>query len=209
MIFIFTYKLKYIKLDFLDKAYSYNFEGITNEVYQFRFISVGTQEITKIVSISPINKNLNWYSVGFGNLENHENTISVNDLAEINNNDYDEVLATVFMCILHFFISNPNHTILFFGNTLHKHRLYKQKISSNIIILKQYLEISGGKIEQEIKIIEKRQTITRKGKEHERTIREKDLTSFGNSVEIKSIEKYNMSKTSDYQFVLFKLKKDL
>jgi hypothetical protein len=196
-------------LDFLDKAYSYNFEGITNEVYQFRFISVGIQEITKIVSISPIDKNLNWYSVGFGNLENHENTITVNDLAEINNNDYDEVLATVFMCILHFFISNPDHTILFFGNTLHKHRLYKQKISSNIIILKQYLEISGGKIEEEIKVIEKRQTITRKGKQHERTIREKDLTSFGNSIEIKSIEKYNKTKTADYQFVLFKLKKDI
>ena len=57
-------------MDFLDKAYNYNFEGITNEVYQFRFISMGIQEITKIVSISPIDKNLNWYSVGFGNLEN-------------------------------------------------------------------------------------------------------------------------------------------
>jgi len=196
-------------LDFLDKAYSYNFEGITNEVYQFRFISVGLHEITKIVSISPVNKNLNWYSVGFGNLENYENIISVNDLSEINNNDYDEVLATVFMCILHFFVSNPDPIILFFGNTLHKHRLYKQKISSNITILEQYLDISGGKIQEEIKIIEKKQTITRKGKKHERIIREKDLTSISNSIEIKSIEKYNQCKTSDYQFVLFKLKKDL
>ena len=194
-------------MDFLEKAYNYNFEGITNEVYQFRFISVGIQEITKIVSISPINKKLNWYSVGFGNLEHFQNTITVNDLAEINNNDYDEVLATVFMCILHFFISNPDHTILFFGNTLHKHRLYKQKISSNIIILKQYLEISGGKTEEQIKLIEKKQTVTRKGKEHQRTIWEKDLTSLSNSIEIKSIEKYNPTKTSDYQFVLFKLKK--
>ncbi|MGO4771813.1 hypothetical protein ACEN2I_09120 [Flavobacterium sp. W22_SRS_FK3] len=195
-------------MDFLDKAYSYNFEGITNEVYQFRFISVGIQEITKIVSISPINKNLNWYSVGFGNLENHEDTITVNDLAEINNNDYDEVLATVFMCILHFFISNPDHTILFFGNTLHKHRLYKQKISSNLIILKQYLDISGGKTEEEIKVIEKKQTIKRKGKAHERTVREKDLTSLSNSIEIRNIEKYNKTKTADYQFILLKLKKD-
>ncbi|WP_269236562.1 DUF6934 family protein [Flavobacterium flavigenum] len=196
-------------MDFLEKAYSYNFEGITNDVYQFRFISAGIQEITKIVSISPINKKLNWYSVGFGNLENHEDAITVNDLAEINNNDYDEVLATVFMCILHFFISNPDHTILFFGNTLHKHRLYKQKISSNINLLKQYLEISGGITEENIRLIEKKQTINRKGREHIRTIREKDLTSLNNSIEIKSIEKYNTSKTSDYQFVLFKLKKDL
>ncbi len=196
-------------MDFLEKAYNYNFEGITNEVYQFRFISMGIQEITKIVSISPINKNLNWYSVGFGNLESYENVITVNDLAGINNNDYDEVLATVFMCILHFFTSNPDHTILFFGNTLHKHRLYKQKISSNIIILKQYLEISGGKTEEKINIIEKKQTITKKGKEYERIIREKDLTSLSNSIEIKSIEKYDKNKTADYQFVLFKLKKDL
>ncbi|WP_163397792.1 DUF6934 family protein [Flavobacterium fluviatile] len=196
-------------MDFLDKAYSYNFEGIRNEVYQFRFISTGLQEITKIVSISPINKNLNWYSVGFGNLEKNENTISVNDLAEINNNDYDEVLATVFMCILHFFISNPDYTILFFGNTLHKHRLYKQKISSNLIILNQYLEISGGITEEQVTIIEKSQTITRKGKQHQRIIREKDLTALSNSIEIKRIEKYNAAKTADYQFVLFKLKKEL
>jgi hypothetical protein len=196
-------------LDFLDKAYSYNFEGITNEVYQFRFISVGIHVITKIVSIAPINKKLNWYSVGFGNLENHENTVTVNDFAEINNNDYDEVLATVFMCILHFFISNPDHTILFFGNTQHKHRLYKQKISSNLTILKQYLEISGGKTEAQINLIEKKQTVTRKGKQHQRTIREKDLASLPGSVEIKFIEKYNAAKTPDYQFVLFKLKKDL
>ncbi|MFB9109397.1 DUF6934 family protein [Flavobacterium gyeonganense] len=196
-------------MDFLEKAYSYNFEGITNDVYQFRFISAGIQEITKIVSISPVNKKLNWYSVGFGNLENHEDAITVNDLAEINNNDYDEVLATVFMCILHFFISNPDHTILFFGNTLHKHRLYKQKISSNINLLKQYLEISGGKTEEQIKLIEKKQTITRKGREHLRTIREKDLASLSNSIEIKSIEKYDTSKTSDYQFVLLKLKKNV
>lgn len=196
-------------MDFLEKAYSYNFEGITNEVYQFRFISEGKQEITKIVSIAPINKKLNWYSVGFGNLENHDNTITVNDFAEINNNDYDEVLATVFMCILHFFISNPDYTILFFGNTLHKHRLYKQKISSNINLLKQYLEISGGRTEEQIKFIEKKQTITRKGIERLRTIREKDLTSLRNSIEIKSIEKYDTSKTSDYQFVLLKLKKNV
>ncbi|MBZ4043764.1 DUF6934 family protein [Flavobacterium hibisci] len=196
-------------MDFLEKAYSYNFEGITNDVYQFRFISAGIQEITKIVSISPINKKLNWYSVGFGNLENHEDAITVNDLAEINNNDYDEVLATVFMCILHFFISNPDHTILFFGNTLHKHRLYKQKISSNINLLKQYMEISGGITEEDIKLIEKKQTINRKGRERLRTIREKDLTSLSNSIEIKSIEKYDTSKTSDYQFVLLKLKKNV
>ncbi|MEL1253405.1 hypothetical protein AAEO57_06450 [Flavobacterium sp. DGU38] len=196
-------------MDFLDKAYNYSFEGITNEVYQFRFISVGIQEITKIVSISPINKTLNWYSIGFGNLENHGNTVTVNDLSSINNNDYDEVLATVMMCILHFFVSNPDYTILFFGNTLHKHRLYKQKISSNIDSLIQYMEISGGKIKEEIRIIEKKQTILRKGKEHERIIRQKDLTSLSKGVNLKSIEKYNKDKTADYQFVLFKLKSGL
>ncbi|MDA6070854.1 hypothetical protein NJT12_14645 [Flavobacterium sp. AC] len=195
-------------MDFLEKAYNYNFEGITNEVYQFRFISTGIQEITKIVSISPVDKSHNWYNVGFGNLENNDGSVRVNDLAEINNNDYDEVLATVFMCILHFFNSNRDCTILFFGNTLHKHRLYKQKISSNISSLEQYLDISGGKIEEEITIIEKKQTITRKGKEHERTIREKDLTSLQKDIVVKQIEKYNKDKTADYQFVLFKLKND-
>ncbi|WP_394335247.1 DUF6934 family protein [Flavobacterium hercynium] len=169
-------------------------------------MSTGTQEITKIVSISPVDKSLNWYNVGFGNFENNGDVIVVNDLAETNNNDYDEVLSTVFMCILHFFNSNPDCTILFFGNTLHKHRLYKQKISSNISSLEQYLDISGGKIKEVITIIEKKQTIFRKEKKHERTIREKDLTSLKNDITVKHIEKYNKDKTADYQFVLFKLK---
>ncbi|HRB72299.1 MAG TPA: hypothetical protein PK776_10680 [Flavobacterium sp.] len=193
-------------MGFLEKAYSYSFEGITNGIYQFRVISDGTQQITKIVSITPVERNINWYNVGFGNLENEEDKVTVNDLSEVNNQDYDEVLVTVFSYILHFFYLSPDSTILFFGNTLHKHRLYKQKISFNIESLEQYLEISGGSIVEEIVIVEKEQTIVRKGKEHKRTIREKDSTLLSNGVTISSIEKYNKDKTSDYQFVLFKLK---
>ena len=194
-------------MDFLEKAYPYNFEGIINEVYQFRFISIGNQDVTKIVSIAPVEKNLNWYNVGFGNLEKNGDVVTVNDLSEINNNDYDEVLATVFMCILHFFNSNPDCTVIFFGNTFHKHKLYKQKISSNMESLEQYLDISGGKIIEEVGIIEKKQTVIRNGKPHERIVKEKDINSLNNGVNVKSIERYNKEKTAEYQFVLFNLKK--
>jgi len=195
-------------LKFLEKAYSYRFEGVKNEVYQFRFISEGAQQITKIVTIAPVGTNIDWYNVGFGNLENEGDEIIVNDFSEVNNQDYDEVLATVFGCILHFLYFNPDSVILFFGNTLHKHRLYKQKISFNIESLEQYLDISGGKIEEKIVVIEKEQTVVRKGKEHKRMIREKDITSLSNGVTVSTIEKYNKDKTSDYQFVLFKLKSE-
>lgn len=73
--------------------------------------------------------------------------------------------------------------------------------------MEQYLDISGGKIIEEVGIIEKKQTVIRNGKPHERIVKEKDINSLNNGVNVKSIERYNKEKTAEYQFVLFNLKK--
>ena len=157
-------------MDFLKQAYSLNFEGIGDDgVYKYRFISTGDEDIIKVISISPITGTNNWYNLGFGNLENVGGELVVNDTAEKNNNDYDKVLATVFMSALYFFQTRPDAVIAFFGNTVHKHRIYKQKISINLESLKENLSISGGFLNNTISIIEKEQVIIRNGKERKRT----------------------------------------
>lgn len=197
-------------MDFLEQAYSLNFEGIGDDgVYKYRFISPGAEDITKVISISPIAEMDNWYNLGFGNLENIDGTLVVNDTAEKNNNDYDNVLATVFMSALYFFQARPEAVIAFFGNTVHKHRMYKQKISIHLKSLKENLNISGGFLNNDINIIKKEQVVTRNGRQRKRTVKEKDIDSIiDDGIRIKCIEEYEMRNSKNYQFVLISLKKD-
>jgi len=194
-------------MDFLKRAYDYNFEGLKNNVYQFRFISLGDKEIVKIVSISPIPGKDNWYNLIFGNLESNGEADVINDQSEKNNNDYDEVLKTVFMCMLHFLKLKPNGIIAFFGNTGHKHTLYKWKISSYYDSLAEHLKIFGGEITRKVPIIEKEQTIILKnGKTRKRIIKIKSPSSITGNIGIKYIEKFNKDNNRRYHFVLIGLK---
>lgn len=195
-------------MEFLKQAYSLNFEGIGDDgVYKYRFISTGEEDITKVISISPISDTGNWYNLGFGNLENIGGELVVNDTAEKNNNDYDKVLATVFMAALYFFQAKPKAVIAFFGNTVHKHRIYKQKISINLKSLKENLSISGGFLNNTINIIERKQIVIRNGRERIRIIKEKDINSIiAKGIKINNIEEYKVKNSKDYQFVLIGLK---
>jgi len=195
-------------MEFLEKAYSFNFEGIGDDgVYKFRFISSGDEDITKVISISPINSVDNWYNLGFGNLEEKDGQSIVNDTAEKNNNDYDRVLATVFMSALYLFTLRPDAVIVFFGNTMHKHRIYKQKISANLESLTEDLKISGGFTNTTVDIIETEQTVIRNGKERIRVIKEKDMNSISKDIVVKGMEDYKVENSKTYQFVLIELKK--
>jgi len=194
-------------MEFLRGAYPLSFEGIQEGVYKYRFISEGDEDIVKVISISPISFKENWYNLGFGNLENNEGEVFVNDTSERNNNDFDRVLATVFMATLNLFSLRPNATVLFFGNTEHKHRIYKQKISANITALKEELKISGGVTNVKADIIETKQKITRNGRVRERVIKSKDLDSIPMNIQVEKIEDYKVSNSKAYQFVLIELKK--
>lgn len=105
-------------MEFLDDAYVYDFEGISkNGVYEYRFISIGKTEITKVVGFSPLSVGENIFNLGFGNLELIDGEHEINDNPDVNNADFEKVLSTVFKCVLHFLRINPIGTVLFFGNT--------------------------------------------------------------------------------------------
>lgn len=131
-------------MKFLKSRYAYAFEGVKDSIYRYRFISsVNGNDIIKIISLSP---NIDpWFNLAFGNLEYSSNGIPfVNDVSETNNNDFDKVLATVFSCLIHFLMLKPDARIVFFGNTEHKHVVYKRKIAANLTELQSLFIVQGG-----------------------------------------------------------------
>jgi len=193
-------------MDFINDIYSVSFEGIIKNVHQYRFIStVDSNDIIKIVSLSPIDGMAEWFNLGFGNLEkNDAGEFFVNDISEKNNIDFDKVLATVFSCLMQFLNNNPYSRIIFFGNTEHKHITYKRKISANLEQLQEFFLVQGGYANFNVTIIEKEQEILKKNKLFKRTIRIKDTYSM-NINYIESIEIFNIQKSKDYHFVLISL----
>jgi hypothetical protein len=194
-------------MDFLQDIYVYSFEGIIDNVYQYRFISTKVEnEVTKIVSLSPLSADGKWYNLAFGNLEIDKTTGEpfVNDESENNNNDFDKVLATVFTCLLNFLNARPDAKIVFFGNTEHKQLMYKRKISAHISSLQEYFIVQGGFADYDVewKIIEKE--VQKKSRSVKRTVRVKDHNSL-NFRNITSLEIYNPHKSRDYHFVLIAL----
>src|ERR1039458_6066659 len=131
-------------MDFLDNIYLYSFEGIRDSVYEYRFISEGNENITKVVTLRPIKNQEGFYNLGFGNLEINGGKTIINDESTENNSDYDKVLETVFACMLHFFKQEHKARVVFFGNTEHKHFIYKMKVSAKLEKLKKELVIMGG-----------------------------------------------------------------
>lgn len=194
-------------MKFFEDAYKINFEGISSDFYTFRFISVGENDITKIVSFSPIDKKDNWYNLGFGNLEkNEQGEWIVNDVAEKNNTDFSKVLSTVFNCIIYFLHLRPETSVLFFGNTTHKNELYKRKISSKHKILAEYLKILGGRVKNHIPLIEKEQVVVKRTKSITRTVYYKDIDSIIGDIETEFIHPFDPKEYQNYQFVLIEVK---
>jgi hypothetical protein len=193
-------------MDFIEDVYPWQFEGMTDGVHSYRFISsVQAKDITKVVSQRPIESKPYLYNLGFGNLEEKEDgTKFVNDSSEKNNNDFDKVLASVFSCLVHFLNSIQDARVIFFGNTEHKHIMYKRKISANLEVLQEIFFIHGGYADFDLKIKFEQQEMMRNGKKIIRTIKVKDT----NTLKIRKIiglENFNPQKSKEYDFVLISL----
>jgi hypothetical protein len=194
-------------MTFLENIYPYNFEGITDNVYKYRFISEGNKEITKVIAFRPMEGYNNTYNLGFGNLETQNDEVHVNDKSTDNNSDGNKVLSTVFACMVHFLKQEPSGKVSFFGNTESKHYLYKLKVSSNLVALNEEFDVYGGMVNPKIPIKEYTYTCTKSGRERTRTIKEKDLENSA-PINITSIERYTSDNFREYDFVLFRLKQN-
>lgn len=194
-------------MEFLDDSYSYNFEGITKHgVYEYRFVSIGNKEITKVVGFSPLAIGQNIFNLGFGNLEYMDGAYQINDHPKNNNADFEKVLSTVFRCVLHFLRINPTGTVLFFGNAEHKHILYLRKIAVHLNELELLFNVFGGCIDKDIKQIEQKQSTSNNKGDRERTIRMKDISYEVFNSKVSLLEKFDKGKSREYHFVALRLK---
>jgi hypothetical protein len=109
--------------DILDNAYPYELVDQKPEHYKYDFVSVVEKEIPKRVSIRPIMND--YYNLGFGNIKvNNTGQEYIDDKAKNENKvDGDKILCTALSCSLDFLIRNDGTKIVFFGNTVAKHRL--------------------------------------------------------------------------------------
>jgi hypothetical protein len=194
-------------MEFLEDAYIYDFEGISkNGIYEYRFVSIGNTEITKVVGFSPLSVGENIFNLGFGNLEFIDGEYEINDHPDLNNADFEKVLSTVFKCVLHFLRINSTGTVLFFGNTEHKHILYLRKVAVHLNELETLFNVLGGCIGGEIKKVEQKKQASNTKGNRERIVRIKNITSEVFNSKITLLEKFDKAKSRDYHFVALRLK---
>ena len=108
--------------------------------------------------------------------------------------------------MLHFFKQEQKARVVFFGNTEHKHFIYKMKVSTKLEQLKEDFIVMGGYADYEIKINETEQIIELKNDNKKvRKIRAKDLNTLIYKG-LKGIEVFEVNNSRNYDFVLFALK---
>lgn len=179
---------------------SYNFQLVDADPKhtKYDFVSVGTKEIPKRVSIQQYEyKGLErYFNLGFSNIEILDNGQEVlSDMSRKNNKtDKDKVLKTVFVCALDFLSENQNAILTFFGNTKAKHRLYKMGLSNNLSSIKECFVIKGAIIPN-LKIKEDED-----GSKTPNTIIDPKAIQY---------EQYNKENSHSYNFLTFELKKHL
>jgi len=192
-------------MTYLDDIYNVNFEGITDDAYTYRFISEGTKDITKVVSLRPIHGRPYTYNLGFGNLETIDEAVVVSDTSIDNNTDSAKVLKTVFGCLCHFFKEEPNAKVIFFGNTEHKNIIYKRMVCSHLLELREDFSIYGGIFSGPVPTTEHTYMTLKNGKTRIRRVKQKDLTNLSQLPEPR-IEVFDTNNSKACDFLIFSLK---
>lgn len=175
---------------------SYKFELVddNHEHYKYDFLSIGETalEIPKRVSIRTINYN-GFYNLGFGNFSIQEDGTEIVDdrSRNINKANADTILNTALLCGAHFLSSTTDTTLIFYGNTLAKHRLYKIKICNRFNELSEYFIIKGGVLSNNLKFDSDGFKIGVDGKVNPDDVQ---------------IEDFNIANSRNYNFLTFEIR---
>ena len=101
-------------------------------IYEYKFVSRGKKEITKIVQIAPLDI-INVYNLGFGDLIAED---QVDDKVESNNQNFIKVIGTIGKIVFDFLAEKPEAIIFFGGSTKQRTRVY------NMILKRNYRQLS-------------------------------------------------------------------
>ena len=112
----------------------------------FEFTSVGPKgKIKKIVQYAETNLK-NYYNLGFGDKD--ELTGEIDDAVITNNDDSQKILATVASTVYAFTNKNPDAMIYVKGSTNVRTRLYRIRITNNLLEIKKDFTVFGLKNNQ-------------------------------------------------------------
>lgn len=130
--------------DIIDNSYNYALVDSNPANIKYEFVSEGSAEVPKRVSIRPIFHG--YYNLGFGDIEiNDEGVEKVNDKAKnVNKADGKKIINTALLCSFDFLSNTTGNKIAFFGNTAAKHRWYKWHVCGNLQCLSDLIDIKGG-----------------------------------------------------------------
>lgn len=110
--------------------------------HNYEFTSEGQNgTIKKSVVFKLIHPSHEIYNLGFGDY--NELTGTVDDLSVSNNNDRDKILATVAATVFDFSLKHPTATILAFGSTPARTRLYRIGITKHYENISAIFDVEG------------------------------------------------------------------
>jgi len=113
---------------------------------KYTFTSIGKRDIVKVIEFTPT-QTKGVYNLGFGDLQPNG---EIDDVVSSNNGDIVKIFATVIDILQDFTEQNPSYTILFFGSTSQRTRLYQRILRtyyqafSKIFIVTGFVETETG-----------------------------------------------------------------
>jgi len=133
----------------IDLCYDYEFKDEAEGI-KYEFVSVGTMEVPKRVTFTPVNGLSNYYNLGLTNISiDEEGNETASDMSRENNiNDDEKVMLTAFLCALDFLTLDKykDAKVIFAGNTVAKQRYYTRKVSTHLEELSKTCTIKGGRV---------------------------------------------------------------
>ncbi|HTI92472.1 MAG TPA: hypothetical protein VL727_17880 [Puia sp.] len=120
--------------------------------FEYEFYSEGSKgRIRKLVRFQPFSNDAGeFFNLVFGDLDEDEAGMFIDDSVISNNEDADKILATIAHIALHFTNMFPNAEIYAEGSTASRNRLYRMAINRRLKDIKKLFTICGVTEDNEI-----------------------------------------------------------
>lgn len=133
--------------ELINNAYKYALVDNDQKSFKYDFISTGISEVPKRVNIRQISQDYpQFYNLGFGDISISANGEELVEDKNRNSNitDGNKILSTAFLCAIDFLTNVDDATVIFFGNTPLKHRLYRMRICGCLNSLTEFISVKGA-----------------------------------------------------------------
>jgi len=130
----------------------------SSDYFEYEFYSEGPRgHIKKLIRFQPFSNDAgNFFNLVFGDLDDGEADMFINDSIVSNNHDAERILVTIAHVILHFTNMFPTAEIYAEGSTAGRNRLYRMAINRRLKEIKKSFNIFGVTEDNEIEPFSRR-----------------------------------------------------